>query len=92
MNGNGFIIEFTSPPSCNPYAYLIRRYKGIVTKMSVIRSGGVMMAATSMIMRNECTSKVYNKYYRGALLYYFCVFVILKFAELYSPSTRSSLL
>ena len=69
-----------------------RRYKGIVTKMRVIKSGGVMMAATSMIMRNECTSKVYNKYYRGALLYYFCVFVILKFAELYSPSTRSSLL
>ena len=31
-----------------------RRYKGIVTKMRVIRSGGVMMAATSMIMRNEC--------------------------------------
>lgn len=31
-----------------------RRYKGIVTKMRVIKSGGVMMAATSMIMRNEC--------------------------------------
>ena len=31
-----------------------RIYKGIVTKMSVIRSGGVMMAATSIMMRNEC--------------------------------------
>ena len=30
------------------------RYRGMVTRMSVIRSGGVMMAATSMIMRNEC--------------------------------------
>ena len=39
----------------------------MVTRMRGIRSGGVMMAATSMIMRNECTSKVYNKYYRGAL-------------------------
>ena len=30
------------------------RYKGMVTRMRVIKSGGVMMAATSMIMRNEC--------------------------------------
>ena len=26
----------------------------MVTKMRVIRSGGVMMAATSIMMRNEC--------------------------------------
>ena len=31
-----------------------RRYRGIVTKMRVIKSGGVMMAATSIMMRNEC--------------------------------------
>ena len=31
-----------------------RRYNGIVTKMRVIKSGGVMMAATSIIMRKEC--------------------------------------
>ena len=30
------------------------RYRGMVTRMSVIRSGGVMMAATSIMMRNEC--------------------------------------
>ena len=30
------------------------RYRGMVTRMRVIKSGGVMMAATSMIMRNEC--------------------------------------
>ena len=30
------------------------RYKGMVPRMRVIKSGGVMMAATSMIMRNEC--------------------------------------
>ena len=30
------------------------RYKGMVTRMRVIKSGDVMMAATSMIMRNEC--------------------------------------
>ena len=41
----------------------------IIEKLDDFRSGGVMMAATSMIMRNECTSKVYNKYYRGA----FCI-------------------
>ena len=31
-----------------------RRYNGIVTKMRVIRSGGEMIAATSIMMRNEC--------------------------------------
>ena len=31
-----------------------RRYRGIVTRMRVIRSGGVMMAATSIMIRNEC--------------------------------------
>ena len=31
-----------------------RRYRGIVTKMRVIKSGDVMMAATSIMMRNEC--------------------------------------
>ena len=31
-----------------------RRYNGIVTKMRVIKSGGVIMAATSIMMRNEC--------------------------------------
>ena len=30
------------------------RYKGMVTKIRVIKSGGVMMAATSMMIRKEC--------------------------------------
>ena len=30
------------------------KYNGMVTKMRVIKSGGVITAATSIIMRNEC--------------------------------------
>lgn len=30
------------------------KYKGLVTRMRVIKSGGVIMAATSIMMRNEC--------------------------------------
>ena len=30
------------------------KYNGTVTKIRVIKSGGVITAATSIIMRNEC--------------------------------------